>query len=141
MNLEMSADDEEDSEVVKNMPSFQEFDDQPFDEEQIPDATQQQKLALQSEKPKGAKNSTLEKKHLSILSRIDKKLKEESKTKETQDEVYLYGQTVAASILKLEDMENCMIKHEINNILFKYQRSMCKAQNIISTSLKELLRQ
>ena len=40
MNLEMSADDEEDSDVVKNMPSFQEFDDQPFDEEQIPDATQ-----------------------------------------------------------------------------------------------------
>ena len=39
MNTEMSADDEEDSEVAKNMPSFQEFDDQPFDEEQIPDAT------------------------------------------------------------------------------------------------------
>ena len=85
MNLEMSADYEEDSEVAKNMPSFQEFDDQPFDEEQIPDATQQRELALQNEKPKGAKNSTLEKKHLSILRRIDKKLKEEGKTKETQD--------------------------------------------------------
>ena len=93
----MAADEEENSEAAQNTPSFQEFDDQSFDEEQIPDATQKRKLVLQSEKPKRAKNSTLEEKHLSILNRIDKVLKEESETKETQDEEYFYGQTVAAS--------------------------------------------
>ena len=61
---------------------------------------------------------------MSILNRIDKELKEESETKETQDEEYFYSQTVAASMRKLEDMEKCMINHEINNILFKYQMSM-----------------
>ena len=61
-------------------------------------------------------------------------LKEESETKKTQDEEYCYGQTVAASIRKLGDMEKCMIKHEINNILFKYHVSMYKAQNTASTS-------
>ena len=71
-----------------------------------------------------------------ILNRIDKELKEESETKETQDEKHFYGQTVAVSIRKLGDMEKCMIKHEINNILFKYQISLYKAQNTSSTSQK-----
>ena len=53
--------------------------------------------------------------------RIDKELKEESETKVSQDKEYFYRQTVAASMAKLGDMEKCMIKHEINNILFKYQ--------------------
>ena len=132
LNLEMSADEEENSEAAKNTPSFQEFDDQPFDEEQIPDATQKRKSALQSEKPKRTKNSTLQ--YLLILNRINKELKEESETRETRDEESLYGQTVAASIRKLGDMEKCMIKHEINNILFKYQMSICKAQNTAGTS-------
>ena len=61
-----------------------------------------------------------------ILNRIDKELKEESETKETQDEEHFYGQTVAVSIRKLGDMEKCMIKHEINNILFKCQISIAK---------------
>ena len=56
----MSADEEENIEAAKNTPSFQEFDDQPFNEEQILDATQQRKSALQSEKPKRAKNFTFE---------------------------------------------------------------------------------
>ena len=43
-------------------------------------------------------------------------------------------QSVAASIRKLGDMEKCMIKHEINSLLFKYQMSMYKAQNTASTS-------
>ena len=64
----MSADEEENSEAAKNMQSFQEFHDQPFDEEQIPDATQKRKSALRSEKPKRTKNSTLEEKHLSMLN-------------------------------------------------------------------------
>ena len=130
----MSADEEENSEATENTPTFQEFDDQPFDEEQIPNATQKQKSALQSEKPKRAKNSTVEEKHLSILNRTNKELKKQSETKETQDEDYFYGQTVAASIRKLRNMDKCMIKHEINKILFKYQMSMCKAQNTGSTS-------
>ena len=120
----MSADEEENSEAGENTSSSQELDDQLFDEEQIPDATQKRKSALQIEKPKRTKNSILEEKHLSILNRIDKELKEESETKETQDEEYFYGQTVVASIRKLGDMEKCMLKHEINNILFKYQMSM-----------------
>ena len=40
-------------------------------------------------------------------------MKEDSETKETQDEEYFYGQSVAASIRKRGDMEKCMIKHEI----------------------------
>ena len=46
INLEMSTDDEDNSEGAKNPPSFQKFDDHPFDEEQIPVATQKRKLAL-----------------------------------------------------------------------------------------------
>ena len=70
------------------MPSFQEFDGQPFDEEHIPDVTQNSKSALQSEKPKRPKNSTLEEKQLLILNRIAEEVKEESETKETQDKEY-----------------------------------------------------
>ena len=51
----MSADEEENSEAAENTASFQEFDDQPFDEERIPDATQKRKLALHSEKSKKPK--------------------------------------------------------------------------------------
>ena len=36
----MLADEEENSEAAENMPSFQKFDDQTFNEEEIPDATQ-----------------------------------------------------------------------------------------------------
>ena len=53
----MSADEEENNEAAENTPSFEEFDDQPFDEEKIPDAIQKRKSAFQSEKPKTAKNS------------------------------------------------------------------------------------
>ena len=98
----MSTDEEESSETAENSPSFQELDDQPFDEEQIPDATQKLKSALQSEKPKRAKNSTLEEKHLLIPNQVDKELKEESKTKETQDKEYFHGQSVAASFENTE---------------------------------------
>ena len=45
-------DEEENSEAAENTPSFQKFDDQPFDEEQTPDATHKWKSALYSEKPK-----------------------------------------------------------------------------------------
>ena len=69
-----------------------------------------------------------------MLNLIDKELKGKSETKESKDEEYFYGQTVAASIRKLGDMEKCMIKQEINNILFKYQMSMYKAQNNPRTS-------
>ena len=69
-----------------------------------------------------------------MLNQIEKVLKEESETKETQDEVFFYGQTAATSIRKLGNMEKCMIKHEINNILFKHQMSMYKAENTASTS-------
>ena len=130
----MSTDEEEKSEAAENTPSFQEIDDQLFDEEQIPYATQKRKLAFQSEKPKRAKNSNVEEKHLLMLIRSDKGLKEESETKETQDEEYFYGQTVAASKQKLGDMEKCMIKHEINNMLLQYQMSMYNAQNTDGTS-------
>ena len=107
---EMSADEEENSEAAKNTHSFQEFNDQSFNEEKITGATQKWKSALQSEKPKRAKNSTLEEKHLLVLNRIDKELKQESETKETQDEEYFYGQIVTNSIRKLGDMEKCMMK-------------------------------
>ena len=130
----MSADEEENSEAAENTLSFKEIDDQLFDEEQIPDATQKRKLALQGEKPKRAKNSNVEEKHLLILIRRDKGLKEEGETKETQDEEYFYGQTVAASKQKLGDMEKCMIKHEINNVLLQYQMSMYNAQNTDGTT-------
>ena len=134
INFEMSVGEEENNEVAENTPSFQEFDDKIFNEEEIPDVTQKQKLALQSGKPKRAKNSTFEDKNLSILNQIEKELKQDSETKETQDEECFYGQTAAASIRKLGNMEKCMIKHEINNILFKYQMSMYKAENTASTS-------
>ena len=109
----MSADEEENNEATENTPSLEEFDDQSFDEEKIPDAIQKRKSAFQSEKPKRAKNSTLEEKYLSIINRIDKDLKEESETKETQDEEYFYGQKVSASIRKLRDMEKCMINMKL----------------------------
>ena len=91
-------------------------------------------LRLQSEKPKRAKYSTVEENHLSMLNRIDKEFKGKSETKETEDEEYFYGQTVAASIRKPGDMEKCMIKQEINNMLFEYQMNMYKVQNNPSTS-------
>ena len=73
------------------MPSFQEFDRQPFDEEHIPDVTQNWKSALQSEKPKRPENSTLAENQLSILNRIAEEVKEESETKETQDKGILWS--------------------------------------------------
>ena len=57
---------------------------------------------------------------MSQINRTDIELKEERETKETQDEEYFHGQTVAASIRKLGDFKS-MIKLEINNILLKYK--------------------
>ena len=141
-NFKMSADEEQNSEAAENMPYFKNLMTSPSMKSKFLmlhwllvlywscNAT----LRLQSEKPKRAKYSTVEEKHLSMLNRIDKELKGKSETKETEDEEYFYGQTVAASIQKLGDMEKGMIKQEINNILFKYQMNMYKAQNNPSTS-------
>ena len=53
----MPADEEEKSEVTENTPSFQEFDDQLFDEKKILDATQKQELTRQSENSKKSQTS------------------------------------------------------------------------------------
>ena len=90
------------------MPSFQEFDGQPFDEGHIPDVTQNWKSALQSEKPKRPKNCTLAEKQLSILNRIAEEVKEESEIKETHNKGILWSgsscfKTITRSHAKVYD--------------------------------------
>ena len=63
---------------------------------------------------------SLEEKQMSILSWIDSKLKEDEDNK-LKDKKYLYAQSIAAETRNFEEVERCMIKHEINNIIFKYQ--------------------
>ena len=63
---------------------------------------------------------------MSILNRTDTELKydEDSKLKNKE---YLYGLSVAAEIRNFGEVVRCMIQHEINNIIFKYQISMHRA--------------
>ena len=61
---------------------------------------------------------SLEEKQMSILTRIDSELKEDGDNK-LKDNEYLYGQWIAAEIRNFGEIESCMIKHEINNIIFK----------------------
>ena len=63
---------------------------------------------------------------MSILNRTDTELKydEDSKLKNKE---YLYGLSVAVEIRNFGEVVRCMIKHEINNIIFKYQISMHRA--------------
>ena len=62
----------------------------------------------------------LEEKQMSILNRIDSELKEDEGNK-LKDKEYLYKQSIAAKIRNFGEEERCMIKYEINNIIFKYQ--------------------
>ena len=57
---------------------------------------------------------------MSILNRIGSELEEDEDNKLKAKE-YLYGQSIAAEICNFGEVERCMIKHEINNIIFKYQ--------------------
>ena len=63
---------------------------------------------------------SLEEKQMSILNRSDSELKVDENNK-LNDTVYLHGQSIALEIRNFGEVERCMIKQEINNIIFKYQ--------------------
>ena len=60
----------------------------------------------------------LEEKLMPVLNRIDSKLNEDKDNK-LRDKDYLYGQPIATEIRYFWIVERCMIKNEINNIIFK----------------------
>ena len=60
----------------------------------------------------------LEEKLMPVLNRIDSKLNEDKDNK-LRDKDYLYGQSIATEIRYFWIVERCMIKNEINNIIFK----------------------
>ena len=57
---------------------------------------------------------------MSILNGIDSELKDDEDNK-LKDNEYLYGQSIATKICIFGEVETCMIKHKISNIIFKYQ--------------------
>ena len=63
---------------------------------------------------------SFEEEQMPILNPIDSELKENDHNK-LKDKEYLYGQSIAAEIRNFGELERCMIKHKINNIIFKYQ--------------------
>ena len=63
---------------------------------------------------------SLEEKQMSIFNRIDSELMEDEHNK-LKDNEYLYGHPIDAKIHNFGEVERCMIKHEINNIVFKYE--------------------
>ena len=61
---------------------------------------------------------------MSILNRIDSKLKEDGDSK-LKDKEYLYGRSIAAKVRNFGEVQRCMIKHEVIyhiNIIFRYQK-------------------
>ena len=62
----------------------------------------------------------LEENQMLILNRIDSELKEHEDNK-LKDKEYLYRQSISAEIRNFGEVQMCMIKHEINNIILKYQ--------------------
>ena len=64
--------------------------------------------------------TSLEVKQTAILNQTDSDLKEDEDNK-LQDKKYLYGQLIAVEIRNFGEIERCMIKYEIYNIIFKYQ--------------------
>ena len=55
----------------------------------------------------------------SILNQIDSELKEDEDNK-LKDNEYLYRYSIATKICNFGEVETCMIKHKICNIIFKY---------------------
>ena len=118
--ISTGCDDEEscDENVQKDEVARQEFDEvEPVDEI----SNKKRKPETKAKKAKKMKNETisLEEKQMSILNRIDSELKEDEDNK-LKDKEYLYGQSIAAEICNFVKAGRCMIKHEINNIIFKY---------------------
>ena len=46
-----------------------------------------------------------------------------------QDSEYLFAEAIVADDRAFSEAEQCMIKHEINNITFKYQRNKYRNNN------------
>ena len=61
---------------------------------------------------------------MSILNRIDSKLKEDGDSK-LKDKEYLYGRSLAAKVRNFGEVQRCMIKHKVIyqiNIICRYQK-------------------
>ena len=74
---------------------------------------------------------------MSILNRIDSESKEDEDNK-LKDMEYLYGQSIAAEIRNFGEAKRCIIKHEINNIIFKYQMNKYVSSIIASNPLMQI---
>ena len=75
---------------------------------------------IKTKKMKQTGMTLLEQKQMSIMEKMENELKEDKDNK-IQDPEYLYAQSLAAELRNFGEVERCMIKHEINNIIFKYQ--------------------
>ena len=75
----------------------------------------------------------LEQKQMSIMEKMENELKEDKDNK-SQDPEYLYAQSLAAELRNFGEVERCMIKHEINNIIFKYQMNKYRDLSSSNTS-------
>ena len=63
---------------------------------------------------------SVDQKQIVILKKMEKELNDDNEN-HNKDSEYLFSQAIAADIRAFSEAERCMIKHEINNIIFKYQ--------------------
>ena len=64
----------------------------------------------------------MDQKQIAILNKMEKEPDDDNEN-HNQDSEYLFTEAIAADGRAFSEAEQCMIKHEINNIIFKYQRN------------------
>ena len=80
---------------------------------------------------------SLEEKQMSMLNRIDPELKEDEDNK-LKDKEYLNGHSIAAEIHNFGEVKRCMVKHEITNIIFKYQMNKYASSSSANNPLMQM---
>ena len=138
MSLLTGCDGEEscDENVKKDEVTQQKFDEvEPLD--QINNKKRKPETKAKKARKMKTEAISLEEKQMSILNGIDSELKEDEDNK-LKDKEYLYGQAISADIRNFGEVDRCMIKHEINNIIFKYQMNKDASSSSANNPLMQM---
>lgn len=109
---EYDSDDQSTTQHLRNTPDDS-SDNQRSEKRKI-----SKKESVSSKAKKHKELSLVEEKQLAIMNQMEKDLAED---KEKQDQEYYYAQSIAAELRSFSESERFMVKHEINNVIFKYQ--------------------
>ena len=130
----MSESEEEINDTERVVRSEDELRDerQSYEKEIEPPLKKRKQSKEQKGKSKACKLSLVEEKQLRLMEEMEKDILKDRRSQESnmaKDAVDTFCDSLASELRHFSEQERCLVKHEINNIIFKFQMAKFHSQS------------